>query len=284
MKNFNFKRKKEVLLNEKIQIKKRTFIIMTLSFLILNFFIASFLNVQWMKKEIKSNYFFTADFQDGVSRNEKGRTEIEVLKLDGVKKVRYVSKEEAFQKLQHELDISIPRSENPLSDSMIIYFQNPKDLEEIQKNVENFQTIKESFSDGTYISYKEKEYDFYSVLGWIIFLFGIVLMMIIIYFSYYTSITIDYINNVEIIKNDNANRKRAKKINILPTIASNIIGTLAFFSVYNYFRKNLILISSKYLILSAKEIIFMQLLILIVINIVLLLIPIRIKLIKEEES
>ena len=57
-------------------------------------------------------YFFTADFQNGISDSEKEKTEIEILKLDGVRQVRYISKEEAFQKLQYQLDVAIPRGEN----------------------------------------------------------------------------------------------------------------------------------------------------------------------------
>lgn len=164
MKNFDFINRYGNSIQNKIQIKKTTFVLMTLSFIILNFFIASFLNVQWMKKEIKSTYFFTADFQKDVPNSEKEKTEIDVLKLDGVKKLRYVSKEEAFQKLQHQLDIAIPRSENPLSDSMIIYYDKPSDIEGIQVNLESNQNIKEVFVDGTYIAYKDKEMRFYNML------------------------------------------------------------------------------------------------------------------------
>ena len=284
MKNFDFINRYGNSIQNKIQIKKTTFVLMTLSFIILNFFIASFLNVQWMKKEIKSTYFFTADFQKDVPNSEKEKTEIDVLKLDGVKKLRYVSKEEAFQKLQHQLDIAIPRSENPLSDSMIIYYDKPSDIEGIQVNLESNQNIKEVFVDGTYIAYKDKEMRFYNMLAWCIGLLGILPLSIITYLVYYSSISIDYINNVGIIQDDKVNRKRSKRINVLPVIASATMGVLIFFNIYIYFREHLLGISGNYIILSLKELAFMHLLILLVIVLLMLLKPTKIMVLKRGES
>lgn len=285
MKNFDFiPTKKESPVKNNIQIKKRTFILMTLSFIILNFFIASFLNVQHIKKETKSNYFLTADFQREVSATNKEKTEIEILKLDGVKKVRYVSKEEAFQKLQYELDIAIPRSENPLSDTLIIYFDSPKDIENIQNTLENNKSIKESFSDATYITHIETEDKFYTKLAIAIIVACILPMVIIIYLTYYTSISIDYINHINIMKNDKKLKTRAKRMNALPLIASNIIGTLIFFNMYIYFRNHLLLLGNRYLILSLKEIVFVQVIILIVINLILLVSPVKTQVFQKEES
>lgn len=284
MKNFDFINRYGNSIQNKIQIKKTTFVLMTLSFIILNFFIASFLNVQWMKKEIKSTYFFTADFQKDVPNSEKEKTEIDVLKLDGVKKLRYVSKEEAFQKLQHQLDIAIPRSENPLSDSMIIYYDKPSDIEGIQVNLESNQNIKEVFVDGTYIAYKDKEMRFYNMLAWCIGLLGILPLSIITYLVYYSSISIDYINNVGIIQDDKVNRKRSKRINVLPVIASATMGVLIFFNIYIYFREHLLSISGNYIILSLKELAFMHLLILLIIVLLMLLKPTKIMVLKRGES
>ncbi|MBR8749749.1 hypothetical protein IX317_001427 [Fusobacterium sp. DD29] len=284
MKNFDFINRYGNSIQNKIQIKKTTFVLMTLSFIILNFFIVSFLNVQWMKKEIKSTYFFTADFQKDVPNSEKEKTEIDVLKLDGVKKLRYVSKEEAFQKLQHQLDIAIPRSENPLSDSMIIYYDKPSDIEGIQVNLESNQNIKEVFVDGTYIAYKDKEMRFYNMLAWCIGLLGILPLSIITYLVYYSSISIDYINNVGIIQDDKVNRKRSKRINVLPVIASATMGVLIFFNIYIYFREHLLSISGNYIILSLKELAFMHLLILFVIVLLMLLKPTKIMVLKRGES
>lgn len=284
MKNFNFVNQYSNSLQSKIQIKKSTFVLMTLSFIILNFFIASFLNVQWKIKDTKSNYFFTADFKKDIPSSEKEKTEIDVLKLDGVKKLRYISKEEAFQKLQYQLDIAIPKSENPLSDSMIIYFNNPSDIEGIQVNLENNQNIKEVFVDGTYIAHKDREVRFLKTISLGLIFVCIIPLVVMIYLVYCSAISIDYINNVGIIQNDKTNRERSKKVNFLPLVASSLIGTLIFFNIYIYFRNHLLVISNHYLILSLKEIMFMQVLILIVIDLLMLLKPKQIKVLKRGNS
>lgn len=284
MKNFNFGDQYGNQVHNKIQIKKTTFVLLMLSFIILNFFIASFLNVQWKIKDLKSNYFFTADFKKDVPDSEKEKTEIDILKLDGVKKLRYISKEEAFQKLQYQLDIAIPKSENPLSDSMLIYFNSPSDIEGIQVNLENNQNIKEVFVDGAYIAHKDRELRFLKTISIGLVLVCIIPLAIMTYLIYCSGISIDYINNVGIIQDDNANRKRSKKVNFLPLIASSLIGTLIFFNIYIYFRNHLLVISSNYLILSLKEIIFMQILILVVIDLLMLLKPKQIKVLKRGNS
>ncbi len=97
-------------------------------------------------------------------KKKKNKTEIEVLNIEGIKKVRYLSKEEAFKKLQFQLDIAIPKGENPLSDSLLIYFDSPAKLEKIQENLENNQNIKEVFIDANFIAYKEREMKFYKLI------------------------------------------------------------------------------------------------------------------------
>lgn len=284
MNNFNLIKAEKKMVKSKIQIKKVTFILNILSFIILNFFLAFFINTQAIDNKVEKEYFFTADFQNSVSDSEKERTEIEILKLEGVRQVRYVSKEEAFQKLQYQLDVAIPRGENPLSDSMIIYFNKPSDIEKIQVNLENNQNIKEVFVDAEYINYKERQLRFYKMVSVGIFIGCILPLMGIIYYIFYSAVSIDYINNVGLIKDDRSNRLRAKKVNLLPFTASSLIGTLIFFNIYNYFRNNLLLISNKYLLLGLKEIILMQFGIIFIINLLIWLKPIKIGVLKWIED
>ena len=165
MNNFNLMKMEKNTIRTKIQIKKMTFILTILSFIILNFFLAFFLNVDAIKNRVEAGYFFTADFNNDVTSEEKEKLEIEILKLEGVKQVRYVSKEEAFQKVQYQLDVAIPKGENPLSDSLIIFFNKPTDIEKIQVKLENNENIKEVFVDGEYINYKERQLKFYKMVS-----------------------------------------------------------------------------------------------------------------------
>lgn len=284
MNNFNMIKAEKKLIKNKIQIKKVTFILNILSFIILNFFLAFFINTQAIDNKVEREYFFTADFQGNVSDSEKEKAEVEVLKLEGVRQVRYVSKEEAFQKLQYQLDVAIPRGENPLSDSMIIYFDKPTDIEKIQVSLENNQNIKEVFVDAEYINHKERQLKFYKMVSVGIFIGCILPLLGIIYYIFYSAVSIDYVNNIGLIKDDKSNRIRAKKVNLLPFTASSIIGTLIFFNIYNYFRSNFLLISNKYLLLGLKEIVLVQFGIIFIINLLIWLKPIKIGVLKWIED
>ena len=284
MNNFNLMKMEKNTIRTKIQIKKTTFILTVLSFIILNFFLAFFINVDTIKSRVEAGYFFTADFHKNVSSEDKEKLEIEVLKLEGVKQVRYVSKEEAFQKVQYQLDVAIPKGENPLSDSLIIFFDKPTDIEKIQVKLENNENIKEVFVDGEYINYKERQLKFYQMVSVGIVLGCILPLLALIYYIFYSAVSIDYINNVGLIKDDKTNRIRAKSVNLLPFTAGSIIGTLIFFNIYIYFRNHLLLISNRYLVLSLKEIIFIQFGIILIINLLIWLKPIKIGVFKWVED
>lgn len=284
MNNFNLMKMEKNTIRTKIQIKKATFILTVLSFIILNFFLAFFINVDTIKSRVEAGYFFTADFHKNVSSEDKEKLEIEILKLEGVKQVRYVSKEEAFQKVQYQLDVAIPKGENPLSDSLIIFFDKPTDIEKIQVKLENNENIKEVFVDGEYINYKERQLKFYQMVSVGIVLGCILPLLALIYYIFYSAVSIDYINNVGLIKDDKTNRIRAKSVNLLPFTAGSIIGTLIFFNIYIYFRNHLLLISNRYLVLSLKEIIFIQFGIILIINLLIWLKPIKIGVFKWVED
>ncbi len=284
MNNFNLMKMEKNTIRTKIQIKKTTFILTVLSFIILNFFLAFFINVDTIKSRVEAGYFFTADFHKNVSSEDKEKLEIEILKLEGVKQVRYVSKEEAFQKVQYQLDVAIPKGENPLSDSLIIFFDKPTDIEKIQVKLENNENIKEVFVDGEYINYKERQLKFYQMVSVGIVLGCILPLLALIYYIFYSAVSIDYINNVGLIKDDKTNRIRAKSVNLLPFTAGSIIGTLIFFNIYIYFRNHLLLISNRYLVLSLKEIIFIQFWIILIINLLIWLKPIKIGVFKWVED
>lgn len=284
MNNFNLMKMEKNTIRIKIQIKKTTFILTVLSFIILNFFLAFFINVDTIKSRVEAGYFFTADFHKNVSSEDKEKLEIEILKLEGVKQVRYVSKEEAFQKVQYQLDVAIPKGENPLSDSLIIFFDKPTDIEKIQVKLENNENIKEVFVDGEYINYKERQLKFYQMVSVGIVLGCILPLLALIYYIFYSAVSIDYINNVGLIKDDKTNRIRAKSVNLLPFTAGSIIGTLIFFNIYIYFRNHLLLISNRYLVLSLKEIIFIQFGIILIINLLIWLKPIKIGVFKWVED
>lgn len=266
------------------QIKKRTFILLIISFVILNFFLSFLINISSVTKNIENSYFFTADLRSDLKEEDKNKIEIEILGIDGVKKVRYLSKEEAFKNLQFQLDIAIPKGENPLSDSLLIYFESPAKLEKIQENLENNQNVKEFFVDAGFISSKERELRFYKILMVTVILGLTLPSMAALYYIFYDAVAIDFLNFTDVIPDDKANMRRAKKINLLPFTAASIIGTLIFFNGYTYFRDKILEISNRYLILSLGELFFLQFLVVCMINIIIWVNPLRLRKIVREDS
>ena len=266
------------------KIKKKTFILLVISFIILNFFLSVLINISSMNKKIDNSYFFTADLKSELKEEEKNKIEVEILGLDGVKKVRYLSKEEAFKNLQTQLDVAIPKGENPLSDSLLIYFNSLDDAEKLQENLENNQNIKEIFVDAAFIGYQEREKKFYNLLFAMIMIFLVAPSILGIYYTFYNAVAIDFLNYNDIIPDDRINSKRAKKVNLLPFTGAALMGTLIFFNVYTYFREEIIEISSKYLILSIGEIFVVQVLAIIAINMIIWINPLRLRVLLREDS
>ena len=266
------------------KIKKKTFILLVISFIILNFFLSVLINISSMNKKIDNSYFFTADLKSELKEEEKNKIEVEILGLDGVRKVRYLSKEEAFKNLQTQLDVAIPKGENPLSDSLLIYFNSLDDAEKLQENLENNQNIKEIFVDAAFIGYQEREKKFYNLLFAMIMIFLVAPSILGIYYIFYNAVAIDFLNYNDIIPDDSVNSRRAKKVNLLPFSGAALMGTLIFFNVYTYFREEIIEISSKYLILSIGEIFVVQVLAIIAINMVIWINPLRLRVLFKEES
>ena len=266
------------------KIKKKTFILLVISFIILNFFLSVLINISSMNKKIDNSYFFTADLKSELKEEEKNKIEVEILGLEGVRKVRYLSKEEAFKNLQTQLDVAIPKGENPLSDSLLIYFNSLDDAEKLQENLENNQNIKEIFVDAAFIGYQEREKKFYNLLFAMIMIFLVAPSILGIYYTFYNAVAIDFLNYNDIIPDDRINSKRAKKVNLLPFTGAALMGTLIFFNVYTYFREEIIEISSKYLILSIGEIFVVQVLAIIAINMIIWINPLRLRVLLREDS
>ena len=266
------------------KIKKKTFILLVISFIILNFFLSVLINISSVNKKIDNSYFFTADLKSELKEEEKNKIEVEILGLDGVRKVRYLSKEEAFKNLQTQLDVAIPKGENPLSDSLLIYFNSLDDAEKLQENLENNQNIKEIFVDAAFIGYQEREKKFYNLLFAMIMIFLVAPSILGIYYTFYNAVAIDFLNYNDIIPDDRINSKRAKKVNLLPFTGAALMGTLIFFNVYTYFREEIIEISSKFLILSIGEIFVVQVLAIIAINMIIWINPLRLRVLLREDS
>ena len=107
---------------------------------IFNMFFAGFLNISSSHiKELKNKNFIMAELQSSLSQSKKEELEKKFLNLKEVQKVTYVDSYTAFQDLQKILGIVIPKGENPLPDSLRIYFKNAEDVEKLQSVLEELK-------------------------------------------------------------------------------------------------------------------------------------------------
>lgn len=282
--NLMMKIEKNSYTKQRVKIKKKTFILLVISFIILNFFLSVLTNISSINKKIDNSYFFTADLKSELKEEEKNKIEIDILGVEGVRRVRYFSKEEAFKNLQTQLDVAIPKGENPLSDSLLIYFDNLDTAEKIQESLENNQNIKEVFVDAAFISFQEREKKFYNIVFTMVIILLVIPSILGIYYIFYNAVAIDFLNYEDVIPDSKANSRRAKRINLLPFTGASLVGTLIFFNVYTYFREELIELSNKYLILSIGEIFVIQILAIIAINMVIWINPLRLRTLVREDS
>lgn len=282
--NLMMKIEKNSYTKQRVKIKKKTFILLVISFIILNFFLSVLTNISSINKKIDNSYFFTADLKSELKEEEKNKIEIDILGVEGVRRVRYLSKEEAFKNLQTQLDVAIPKRENPLSDSLLIYFDSLDTAEKIQESLENNQNIKEVFVDAAFISFQEREKKFYNIVFTMVIILLVIPSILGIYYIFYNAVAIDFLNYEDVIPDSKTNSRRAKRINLLPFTGASLVGTLIFFNVYTYFREELIELSNKYLILSIGEIFVIQILAIIAINMVIWINPLRLRTLVREDS
>ena len=218
---------------------KRGVLGLIVSAFVFNMFFAGLLNITSYVKNLKNKNFIVAELQPDLSQEKKFELEEKLLNLKEVQKVIYVDRYMAFQELQKDLGIVIPRGENPLSDSFRIYFKNAEDVGTLQNVLEETQDVKEFFVDGIYISEIGSRIRVLNIFG-IISVIGIVCSLFLIQSIFLYQMENDYLINVITDEYNPRNRIKAKNINLLPFTISILIGMILFFNVYVIIRKALI--------------------------------------------
>lgn len=270
--------------NKNPKVKKPTFILLILTFIVFNVFLCAFININKKIEKIENDYFIVAELKKDMVDIELQKIEEDILKTEGVKRIRYISKEEAFNKLQSQLDVAIPKSENSLSDTLTVYYDKMMNLENIQGQIESNKSVKECFVDNEYITLKEEEQRFYKAISVGTIVIGVFPTIIMIFYLFYTAVTIDFMNYTRTITDIKESQRKAKTINILPFLCASIIGTLMFLNIYLLFREEIFLTNSRYIVAGIKEIGMLHLIVILAINILIWIIPIKIKLIKSDEN
>ncbi|WP_300359304.1 permease-like cell division protein FtsX [Fusobacterium sp.] len=230
--------------NEKREIKKfagvkRGFLTIIAITFIFNIFFAGFLNISSQVNELKGKNFIMAELQNSLSQSNKEELERKLLSLKEVQKVIYIDSYTAFQDLQKNLGIVIPRGENPLPDTLRIYFKKAEDVEKLQSVLEESQGIKEFFVDGIYISEINNRVKVLNLFG-IIFGVGMLCSLFTLSSIFKSQIEADYLMNIIVDDTNPRNYIKAKNVNLLPFTVSTLIGLLLFFNFYVIIRKGLI--------------------------------------------
>ena len=236
---------------------RRGFLGVIVAAFIFNMFFAGFLNITSQVKEFKNKNFIMAELQSRLSQAEKEELEEKFLNLKEVQKITYVDSYTAFQDLQKNLGIVIPRGENPLPDTFRIYFKNAKDVEKLQSVLEETQEIKEFFIDGIYISEINSRIRILNLFG-LIFMSGMICSLFILNSIFMFQIENDYLLNYIGDSTNLRNRLKAKNVNLLPFTVAVSLGLFLFFNFYVTVRKALIQETVFTDVLSLMQIFYIQ--------------------------
>lgn len=236
---------------------RRGFLGVIVAAFIFNMFFAGFLNITSQVKEFKNKNFIMAELQSRLSQAEKEELEEKFLNLKEVQKITYVDSYTAFQDLQKNLGIVIPRGENPLPDTFRIYFKNAKDVEKLQAVLEETQEIKEFFIDGIYISEINSRVRILNLFE-LIFMCGMVCSLFMINSIFMFQIENDYLLNYIGDSTNLRNRLKAKNVNLLPFTVAVSLGLFLFFNFYVTVRKALIQGAVFTDVLSLMQIFYIQ--------------------------
>lgn len=254
------------------RLKYKIFCGVVIIIILLNLFISFTLNFKKVADESLFNAFIIVDLQHNLKEKNKNDIENYILSLNGVSSVRFMDKSESFKNLQNELNISIPESTNPLSDSIIVYLKDISLVDSIQDNLEARKEVKEVFKDKDFFKVEEQKGLVFSFIQTVSAIVGILLSLVTIIF-FNLNVGIEFLNNVNTGKDCKATIRGCKIRNLLAFSAATLVGTLIFFNIYAYFRKYVFITNFNYPMLSLWQIIFWHIGIILFLNFVVWVIP-----------
>ena len=265
------------------RLKRRVFYAVVITVLALNIFISFSLNLRSLTNEKVFNSFIVADLQNNLDQDKKNEIEKYILGIQGVRSVRFMDKFESFKNLQNELNISIPESSNPLTDSLVISIKDSTLLGHIQETIEAREEIKEVYKDDSYLKQSKEQSYITSIaqIGSGVFSFFVAVITIII-FNF--GVAIEFLNNANIGIDYAQNIRKSKIRNLIPFTMSTVIGTLTFFNIYVLFRKYVSNANFDSSMLSLKEIVLWHLGAIAILNVLVWIIPANIGRIEYAEE
>lgn len=235
----------------------RTFIALTLSFIIFNIFISLSSNSYFIGKMLKNNYFLTIELQNDDSKEKIQEFEKFLLENSEIKGIRFLSKEEAFRNLQKELEIVIPKSENPLPNSIIVYFKEEKNLQAIQELLDVNPMVREIYIDSQFLQNTQRKISAVNMS-----LFICLFLSIGMYYPITTILRGTIIRDYIIFKiktpQNTKNFMISRNKNLIPFFISALIGNMVFFNVYIILREKYQQILPNLILQSFKQIMIIE--------------------------
>lgn len=265
------------------RLKTRTFFGLTMIVILINLFIAFSLNFKKVADESLFNPFIIVDLQHDLKRENIENIETYILSLKGVSSARFMDKSESFRQLQDDLNISIPESTNPLADSITVYLKDISLTDTIQENLEGIEGIKEVYKENSFFEKEEEKglvFSFIQLVSIIIAFFLSIVSIIL----FNMSVGIEFLNSVNTNNDYNKLIRICKIRNLLSFSAATLVGTLAFFNIYAYFRKYIFVKYFDYAILSLWEIFIWHILAILFLNFVVWIIPASISKINKNDG
>ncbi|HCL90457.1 MAG TPA: ABC transporter permease [Candidatus Atribacteria bacterium] len=124
-----------------------TILSITTILIIVGVFLLISTNSSLFLKNIESQLEIIVYLEDNISQAEINNLKSNIASIDGIKEVKFVSKEEAYQRLLKDLgeqkDILSAIEKNPLPSSLEIQVKDPKVIEQIANRITEFKKVEE---------------------------------------------------------------------------------------------------------------------------------------------
>jgi cell division transport system permease protein len=124
-----------------------TILSITTILIIVGMFLLISINSSLFLKNLESQLEIVIYLEDNISKAELNNLKSNITSIDGIKEVKFVSKEEAYQRLSEDLgeqkDILSAIEVNPLPASFEIQVKDPKVIEQIANRIAEFKKVEE---------------------------------------------------------------------------------------------------------------------------------------------
>lgn len=244
---------------KKTENMKKSFLCLVAAFIFFNFFLSLTLNLSSLSKKEENKYFITVELKNNISQDTKEKLEQDFLTMPEIRRVTFYSRDKAFTELQKDLELSIPKGENPLPDTFFLYFKDSKDIEKIQEKIEKEEGIKEFFLDQKYIEATQKKAEIYKTAAAFSFILFVVPSILMTLFIFQTASGFDIMKRYLMNPEGRFIEKGARAYNVVLFFAASTLGSLIYFNAYIYLRGKLLSLDSSLSILSFFEILYYQL-------------------------